>query len=224
MSTTFASAIQSVLPFEWTLSDMHRHLGEIPLDRIRAVPPPGTATERDVVEAKARYGRICELWDGVLVEKPMGYYESAIAAAIIIRLGAFVIDHDLGILLAPDGIVRILPDQIRAADVAYLSWRHFPDRELPPGQVLGVAPDLVVEVLSPSNTKAEMDRKLREYFKAGVRLVWIIDPDPKTAVAYRSVADATPIAPHESLDGGDVLPGFTLSLAELFERAGKRKS
>jgi hypothetical protein len=57
-----------------------------------------------------------------------------------------------------------------------------------------------------------------------VRLAWIIDPDPKTAVAYRSVADATPIAPRESLDGGDVLPGFTLSLAELFERAGKRKS
>jgi Uma2 family endonuclease len=202
---------------------MHRHLGEIPLERIRAVPPPGTATENDAVTAKARYGRICELWDGVLVEKPMGYYESLVATVLITKLWEFVSRLDLGIVLAPDGIVRILPGQIRAADVAFVSWRHFPNRELPAGQVLAVPPDLAVEVLSPSNTQAEMKRKLREYFEAGVRLVWLIDPDQKTAVTYRSAEDAAPIAADETLDGGDVLPGFTLSLAELFELAGRRK-
>jgi Uma2 family endonuclease len=107
--------------------------------------------------------------------------------------------------------------------VAFVSWRHFPDRELPPGQVLAVPPDLMVEVLSPGNTESEMDRKLREYFQAGVRLVWLIDAAKKTAVAYRSEHDATPIAAEGSLDGEDVLPGFTLPLAELFEEAGKRK-
>jgi Uma2 family endonuclease len=223
MATSSPLPIHSLLPSEWTLSDMHRHLGEIPLDRIRAVPPPGTATEQDVVEAKDRYGRICELWDGVLVEKPMGYYESCVASALIFFIRLFLRQHDLGIVLAPDGIVRILPDQIRAADVAFVSWRHFPNRELPPGQVLTVPPDLMVEVLSPSNTKSEMERKLREYFQAGVRLVWLIDANNKTAFAYRSEQDATPIAANQSLDGEDVLPGFSLPLTELFEEAGKRK-
>jgi Uma2 family endonuclease len=68
-----------------------------------------------------------------------------------------------------------------------------------------------------------MDRKLREYFQAGVRLVWLIDAAKKTAVAYRSEHDAKRIAAEGSLDGEDVLPGFALPLAELFEEAGKRK-
>jgi Uma2 family endonuclease len=212
-----------MLPSEWTFSDVHRHLGEIPLERIRAVPPPGTATENDVLEAKARCGRTCELWDGVLVEKPMGYYESLVAMVLAARLLAFVRQHDLGFVLGEQGIVRILA-QIRAADVAFVSWRHFPDRELPPGQVLAVPPDLMVEVLSPGNTESEMDRRLREYFQAGVRLVWLIDPDKKTAVVYRSEQDATPLAADQSLDGEGVLPGFSLPLTELFDEAGKRKA
>jgi Uma2 family endonuclease len=223
MATAFSSSIPSVLPSEWTFSDVHRHLGEIPLNRIRAVPPPGPATEKDVLEAKDRFGRVCELWDGVLVEKPMGYYESLVAIVLAARLWEFVRQHALGFVLGEQGIVRILPGQIRAADVAFVSWRHIPDRELPPGQVLAAPPDLMVEVLSPGNTVSEMDRKLREYFQAGVRLVWLIDAAKKTAVAYRSEHDAKRIAAEGSLDGEDVLPGFALPLAELFEEAGKRK-
>jgi Uma2 family endonuclease len=220
---SFAASSSSFLPSEWTLADMQRHLGDIPWDRIRAVPPPGTATEQDVVEAKDRYGRICELWDGVLVEKPIGSYESVVAAAIIVRMGAFVEAHNLGRVLAPDGIVRMLPGQIRAADVAFASWVRIAGQDLAHRRVWTVTPDLVVEVLSPSNTKREMDLKLRDYFQAGVRLAWIIDPEQETAAVYHSEHDATPFAAGGTLDGEEVLPGFSLSLAELFEKVRARK-
>lgn len=210
-------------PEAWTVADMHQHLGGIPLERIRVVPSPGTATERDVLQAKTRYGRVCELVDGVLVEKAMGYYESRVAAALIFFLELFLRDHDLGIVLAPDGVLAILPGQVRAADVAFLDWRHFPDRKLPAAQVPALAPDLAVEILSPSNTGAEMDRKLRDYFQAGVRLVWLIDAERRTAVVYRSPHNSTSLAPDQSLEGEDVLPGFSLPLADLFQKAGARE-
>ena len=122
-------------------------------------------------------------------------------------------------MIVPSG----LPGQVRAADVAFLEWRHFPDRKLPAAQVPSLVPDLTVEILSPSNTTAEMDRKLRDYFRAGVRLAWLIDADQRTAVEYRSAKDARPIAADQSLEGGEVLPGFTLSLADLFQKAGTRE-
>ncbi len=81
-----------------------------------------------------------------------------------------------------------------------------------------------MEVFSEGNTAEEMRRKLREYFKVGVRLVWLIDPVTQTAEAYTSPRKKTILTADESLDGGSVLPGFRLSLQELFARAGRRRS
>ncbi|MEO8494493.1 MAG: Uma2 family endonuclease, partial [Planctomycetota bacterium] len=79
-----------------------------------------------------------------------------------------------------------------------------------------IAPDLAVEVLSVSNTDREMQRKRREYFDAGVSLVWMIDPRQRSAVVYTSLDEYTEYCASDSLTGGEVLPGFTLSLSELF--------
>ena len=79
-------------------------------------------------------------------------------------------------VLAQDGFLKILPGQIRGADVSFIRWERFPGGESPKRPSISVAPDLAVEILSEGNTVAEMDRKLREYFKAGVRLVWYIEP------------------------------------------------
>jgi len=81
------------------------------------------------------------------------------------------------------------------------------------------APDLAVEVLSPSNSEKEMQRKLREYFAAGVRLVWCIDPRKRTASVYTAPESVTVLNENATFDGGDVLPGFRLSLKELLDRA-----
>jgi Uma2 family endonuclease len=86
-----------------------------------------------------------------------------------------------------------------------------------------VAPDLAVEVLSEGNTEAEMERKLREYFDAGVLLVWYVDPEARTVRVYTSPGEARLLGEEDTLDGGSVLPGFRLSIRGWFEEAGERE-
>src|SRR4051812_13219747 len=202
-----------------TAAEMQDQLGGIPLERIRLVPPAGMATEADLLHVLDSENRICELIDGVLVEKTMGYFESRVAVVLIMILGRFVDEHDLGIVLGEAGTLRILRDQIRVPDVAFLSWKHFPDRQPPAEPVPAIAPDLAVEVLSAGNTKLEMGRKLDDYFAAGVELVWFIDPATKSATVYEARHEPRDISIDDSLSGGKVLPGFELSLQQLFEKA-----
>lgn len=205
-----------------TAAEMQEQLGGIPLERIRMVPPPGLATEEDLLRVLDKEDRICELIDGVLVEKTMGYYESHLASVLIFFLRRFLEEHDLGIVLGEAGTLRILEDQIRVPDVAFLSWRHFPGRVLPAEPVPAVAPDLAVEILSEGNTPAEMNRKLKDYFAAGVKLVWFIDAASKSATVYESPRKRRKLTLTDSLKGGKVLPGFKLPLKELFQKAGRR--
>lgn len=203
-----------------TLADLLHRLGDIPLERIRFRPYPGTATEQDVVALPK--GRLYELVDGVLVEKAMGYYESRLAASLIFFLESFLDHNDLGISLAPDGLTRIEAGLVRMPDVSFHSWEHFPNRLLPAGAFLEQAPDLAVEILSPSNTEREMDRKRSEYFTGGSRLVWQVYPPTRRVRVYTSVDVFVELAEEDTLVGEPVLPGFTLSVRRWFERAGRR--
>ena len=205
-------------PTEWTLADVQARLAGFPPDRIRANPAPGTATEQDVLDALARSDRICELIDGTLVEKTMATNESMLAIMLAHILQGYLDMNNLGGLTGGDGLLKILPDQIRAPDVSFIRWERLPGRGSPKPPIYAIAPDLAVEILSEGNTKAEMDRKLSEYFQAGVRLVWYIDPEPRTARAYTAEQEWTDIGPDGSLLGGEVLPGFELPLAQLFAR------
>jgi Uma2 family endonuclease len=135
----------------------------------------------------------------------------------------FLMRHDLGIVLGSDGTLRLMPGLVRIPDVSFISWIKFPHRELPAEPIPDLVPDLAVEVLSEGNTAAEMRLKLREYFKVGVRLVWLIDPATRSAEVYTSPRKKATITPEKSLEGGTVLPGFRLSLQELFKRAGQRR-
>jgi Uma2 family endonuclease len=207
-----------------TLADLLHRLGDIPLERIRFRPYLGTATEQDVIEAEARTDRLCELVDGVLVEKAMGYYESRLAVVLIHFLENYLDGNDLGIVLGADGMTRMEPGLVRMPDVAFHSWSHFPNRLLPPGSFVEQAPDLAVEILSPSNTKGEMDRKRAEYFAGGSRLVWQVYPPSRRVRVYTSVDAFVELTDEETLDGGAVLPGFTLSIRRWFERAGQRSA
>jgi Uma2 family endonuclease len=205
-----------------TAAEMQEQLGGIPLERIRMVPPPGMATERDLLRLLDSENRICELIDGVLVEKTMGYFESRLAVVLGFFLQEFLERHDLGIVLGSDGTLRILEDQIRVPDVAFLAWEHFPGRILPAEPVPAIAPDLAVEVLSAGNTRAEMERKLNDYFAAGVKLVWFIDPASQSATVYEDRDRPLLLTLSDSLGGGSVLPGFELPLKQLFDKAGRR--
>jgi Uma2 family endonuclease len=210
-------------PSNWSLADLQDHLGGIPLERILLYRSPGTATEEDAVWLEDNEDRLCELVNGVLVEKAMSYYESILAMVLGHLLIQYLETHDTGIISGPDGQIRILANTMRIPDLAFISWDRFPDGKLPRDRICRVAPDLAVEILSEGNTPREMKRKLEEYYEAGVRLVWYIDPRTRTATIYTSLTDGTTIDANGLLEGRDVLPGFSLRLGELFERADRRR-
>lgn len=213
---------QVQLPTQWTMADLQAHLGDIPAERIRLFPPPGYATEADVLEIEDREDRLCELEDGILVEKPMGWYESLLASLIAYKFNRYLEDHDLGQVLGADGSLKILPRTVKIPDVSFISWARFPKQRLERRPIPELIPDLVVEVLSDTNTKKEMAMKLDRYFKAGVKLVWYIDPESRSATAYSSPSEFIHIALDGELDGAEVLPEFSLSLTWLFERADRQ--
>jgi Uma2 family endonuclease len=206
-----------------TVADLIEHLGGIPLDRVRLHPALGTAVEQDVVAVHDREKRLCELVDGVLVEKAVGYFESVVAGILLQLLNNYLDRHDLGIAAGPDGMMRLTAGLVRIPDVSFVSWERLPDRQVPREPIAGVAPDLAVEVLSAGNTPREMERKLREYFEAGVRAVWMIDPRSRSAEVYSSPAGSVLVEEDGVIDGGNILPGFTLSLRDLFKRASREK-
>jgi Uma2 family endonuclease len=213
---------QTPLPINWSVADLQAYLGDIPAERIRMFPPPGYATEADVLEIEDREDRLYELEDGILVEKPMGWYESLIATLVSRQIGNYLDDHDLGQVLGADGSLKILPGIVKIPDVSFISWARFPKEKLGRRPIPALIPDLAVEVLSDTNTKKEMAAKLNRFFEAGVQLVWYIDPESQSATAFTSPMEQVYVTIDSQLDGGDVLPGFTLSLAWLFERADRQ--
>jgi Uma2 family endonuclease len=204
-------------PTSLTTTDLVTRVGDIPLWRICLDPFPGTATEQDVLELRAKTGRLFELIDAVLVEKVMGLPESFLAILLGRLLGNWVIPRNLGAVLGADGMMRLAPGLIRIPDLSFAPWDRFPGRQIDLNiPVPDLYPDLAVEVLSVSNTPSEMAHKLRDYFGSGARLVWFVDPRARTVEVYTAPEASTLLHEANTLDGGTVLPGFTLPLHELF--------
>jgi Uma2 family endonuclease len=204
-----------------TVADLLEQLGDVLPSRVLVDPAPGTATESDVIAIEAREGRLCELVHGVLVEKTTGYDESRLAGEILLFLGEYLRQHDLGALAGADGTLRLMPGVVRIPDVSFIVWRRMPPAGAPTKPIPDLSPDLAVEVLSESNTQREMERKLKEYFDTGARLVWYIDPRDRTVTVYTAPDRFTVLDETATLDGGDLLPGFALPLRELFARASR---
>ncbi|MEQ8847396.1 Uma2 family endonuclease [Botrimarina sp.] len=202
---------------EWTVADLAERFGpDMPLVRIVRDPRPGTATVEDVVRLDDHEDRLCELIDGVLLEKTMGFWEAYLASRLVTILGAFVGAHRVGIAAGADGMLQLFPGQVRIPDVSFVSWARLEGSGFPDEAAPLFAPDLAVEVLSRSNTKREMERKLREYFEAGTRLVWYIDPPTKTVIVYTAPDSPSVLTEQDTLTGGDVLSGLEIDLRALF--------
>jgi Uma2 family endonuclease len=199
-----------------TAAEWLHDLGDVPLERIIFDPLPGTATEADVLRLEAQEGKLCELIDGTLVEKAMGYEESAIALRIAFLLQSFILPRKLGVVSGEAGMMRILRPRVRMPDVAYVSRERLPGGRVPKEPIPDLVPDLAVEVLSESNTPREISLKLREYLDAGVRLVWIVDPRLRTVEVHRPSAAPVSLTESETIDAGDVLPGFSVAVSEFF--------
>ncbi|MFO0842159.1 MAG: Uma2 family endonuclease [Gemmataceae bacterium] len=199
------------------LLELIDQLGGVPPSRVILKPLPGTATEEDLIRRQRRTGRLYELVDGTLVEKTMGYNEGSIATEISMHLRLYAKKHKLGNVAGADATMRLMPKLVRIPDVSFVRREKLPGGHLPDAPIPDLVPDLAVEVLSESNTPGEMQRKLKEYFLTGTSLVWIVDPDKRLVTVHTAPDVFTVLTEKDALQGGDLLPGFTLPVASLFE-------
>lgn len=161
-------------------------------------------------------GKRTELVKGVLlVREPAGYSHGAAAAELARRLANHVTAEVLGRVLAAETGFKLShdPDTVRAADAAFIRNERLP--EPPPAGFAELAPDLAVEVLSPSDRPGEVLAKVADWLEAGSALVWVVDPERRVARVYRSDGSESLVDEHGALDGEDVVPGFRCALAEL---------
>jgi Uma2 family endonuclease len=206
-----------IYPTAADLPALLEKLGGVPPSRVLLSPAPGKATEKDLLRHHRRTGRVCELVDGTLVEKPVGYDESVIATKIGRRLGNHAEDHKLGFISGEHGTMRLMPRLVRAPDVAFVRRERFPGGVLPDEPIPDLYPDLAVEVLSESNTPGEIRRKLKEYFLAGTTLAWIVDPRKRVVAVHTAPDVSSVLGEDDSLTAEKLLPGFTLAVSSVFE-------
>jgi Uma2 family endonuclease len=160
-----------------------------------------------------------EVVDGKIVEKEMGAIQAEIAGILHLQLGIFVKTHRLGRALIE---FVFLIDQAknlqRRPDVAFVSHAKWPvHRRVPDVAVWDMVPDLAIEVVSPSNSATQVQGKLHEYFKVGVSGVWVVYPEHQEVYVYVSPTQIQVLQLGQELAGGDLIPGFRLPLAALFE-------
>jgi len=211
-----------------TIADVQARLGGIPNSRLLTFPAPGTATTEDLLDASITQGRLCELVDGVLVEKAMGWQQSGVGLWLGTLINLHLMEHNIGYAAGSDGMIRFKLDLVRMPDLSFIRWDSVADPdeiEKPAAAFLDVVPDLVAEVLSPSNTRREMEIKLEEYAKAGVKLVWYLHPERKEVDVYPkgNPKRKKTLGVRDTLDGGRVMPGFSVSVAKLFESRAPKK-
>jgi Uma2 family endonuclease len=200
----------------WTVADLYRRFGPIPFERIRQDPPPGCGTVDDVIRLNDHEDRLYELVDGILVRKTVGHEESYIAVKIGTLLNNFVEPRELGWVAGEGGMMQLDINLVRIPDVSFISWDRVTGDEFPEEPVPLLVPDLAVEVISRSNTAKEMQEKLQEYFEKGVRLVWFVRPRSRVVDVYTTADHFSRLTASAMLDGGDVLPGFSVPVGELF--------
>jgi len=160
-----------------------------------------------------------ELSRGQLVREPRpGAEHGWLATRLFRAIDGHVRKRELGAAVIETGfLLPLRPATVRGPDVAFISKERLPPGDVPTG-FWPLAPDLAVEVLSPSNTAAEMQQKVLEYLEAGSRLVWVVDPRSRTVTVWRPPSRGSVLREEEVLDGGDVLPGFRVEVAEIFGR------
>ena len=178
--------------------------------------PRSPVTAEELFELPDDGGR-SELVKGEIVRmNPTGGTHSAVAIRIGRLLDEYVEAHDLGVCGAETGfILQRNPDIVRAPDVAFVATSRIPATGIP-STYWPFAPDLAVEVVSHSDRLADVHVKIAEYFAAGTRLVWLVEPETRMVHVYRSPQRVEVVGTEEDLEGGEVLPGFRCPVRRLF--------
>ena len=157
-----------------------------------------------------------ELVDGRLVERGMGSWAGVVEGALFYLLRQFCIRTREGFALNSGVSYQcFVGNRVRKSDVSFILAGRLPDDRVPEGHIR-VVPDLVVEVVSPTDIQYDVDRKVVEYLAVGVKLVWVINPDTRVVVIYRADGSISGVREGGELDGEAAVPGFRCPVAELF--------
>ena len=181
-----------------------------PRARIRATP----ADLEAMPDGEARY----ELVDGEIRERSMSAESNYVGGNIFGHLWTFVRAHNLGHVFADGCGIAVFPEPnpLRVSDGAFVAAGRLPGDRPPSHGYLKLAPDLVVEVVSPNDNANDIQQKVEDYLKAGVRLAWVAYPDTRFVHAFAADGTVRKFGPEADLDGGDVLNGFSVAVAQLF--------
>src|SRR2546423_4049054 len=177
--------------------------------------PPALMTADELLHTSIPDKRV-ELVRGILVvREPAGYRHGRVSMNLAVLLSKHVEGTEAGQVVSGDTGFKLTsdPDTVRAPDVAFISRARLPDPQTRGFPALG--PDLVVEVLSPDNRPGETLAKIGDWLEAGVRLVWVIDPERRVARVYRRDGTETHLGESGIIEGEDVLPGFSCSLTSI---------
>lgn len=181
-------------------------------------------TAEDLLDMPEVPGKRFELVDGELVEvSPSNDLHHAIVEIVYDVLRDHVRQHNLG-LVRFDGLAYVIrrgPDQVRVPDVSFVAWDRVPDSG-PSARFWEGAPTIAVEVVSPTDRANDIQERVQDYLEATTRQVWVLWPTRRTVTVYGANGSVRQLGPDESLDGGDVLPGFIVRVADLFEVPRRR--
>jgi Uma2 family endonuclease len=166
------------------------------------LPDPADGSQQELVRGE------------IITMPPPGGLHGATCTKSVVKLGTFVYSGPGGTLVCNDTgfITERAPDSVRGPDISY--WTKERLTEIPVGYI-EIAPDMLIEVLSPSNTRKKILAKLREYFARGVRLVWVIAPEDRTLTIYRTSDEGRLLHESATVTGEDVLPGFSCRVSDL---------
>jgi Uma2 family endonuclease len=176
--------------------------------------PRLTADELEAMPDAKSY----ELVDGELVERAMGNEASWIGALITRYLVDHCVTNRLGLVFNSEAGYRCFaddPNRVRRPDVSFVRAGRLPGNRPPRGYAI-IPPDLAVEVISPNDLASEVERKIDEYLAAGVRLIWVVNPDTRKVSIYKPDGSIRRLSEHDELDGDDVVPGFRCQIAAIF--------
>lgn len=203
-----------------TLPQLVHRFGEIPAIRIGQEPPPGAATEADLVYCNLHQDRLYELVDGILIHKSTWNLDSCVGGNICGNLFSFVHAQRAGIVLPGNALFRLSERVVRMPSISYLDGQRAQQCLKNNPAISPVAPNLAVDVINSDNSQKEMDDKLQEYFRAGTEEVWYVYPATRELHQFTS-ATASQVHQGDVLISTRLVPGFEMKLVQIFRAPGE---